>query len=370
MKTQNPTHSNHDGDELNQAVGCFVADVFGELEKHGYEITFHPSSDTTTVENNSTCYVTQVSHDKKQMTVFIPAPIKQDQSARIEIDEKKFEDWLTQPTSSHPGISADVKTLASDILAVKKFFNEVFSNVPDRDVLKLHDYNRAERLKKQLYKYHTTENTAGAVAYIVGYHVRHKELDETMIRDSLEFEFDRRIDLWPIPNIFFNDDNQREKWKTRFRFLMDSAMKELNENRGGIETIMKSRMRAMHKEIQRPNIRKKATTKIDVGPNSMPANLQKIIHDMAGEIMLSRNKFKQRLIQETGGSTKYAGGKKAIKENLISTEEKLRVDAFWLEPICRVIFSRPLDGFTRYKVGDVDSLIKEIIESHIQSLRE
>ena len=125
-----------------------------------------------------------------------------------------------------------------------------------------------------------------------------------------------------------------------------------------------------HKEIQRPNIRKKATTKIDVGPNSMPANLQKIIHDMAGEIMLSRNKFKQRLIQETGGSTKYAGGKKAIKENLISTEEKLRVDAFWLEPICRVIFSRPLDGFTRYKVGDVDSLIKEIIESHIQSLRE
>ena len=86
--------------------------------------------------------------------------------------------------------------------------------------------------------------------------------------------------------------------------------------------------------------------------------------------MLSRNKFKQRLIQETGGSTKYAGGQKAIKENWISTEEKLRVDAFWLEPICRVIFSRPLDGFTRYKVGDVDNLIKEIIESHIQSLRE
>jgi len=86
--------------------------------------------------------------------------------------------------------------------------------------------------------------------------------------------------------------------------------------------------------------------------------------------MVSRTHFKQQLIQATGGLSKNKGEQKVIQKGWISAKEMLRVEAFWLEPICRVVFSRPLNGFTRYEPDEVENLIREIVETHIQSLNE
>jgi len=367
MKTQNYRDSKNDRGI--PSLDCFVVNVLSELKKHEYEITHHPQSDTTHFDDNSTCYVTQVSHATKAMTLFIAQAEETISANKIsEIDLTKFEDWLVRPTSMSPGLSPKPEILASDMLAVKEFYNQVFSNTDDVDILKLHPYRRAERFKKQFSKYHTTEDSAIATAFIVGHGVEHKTLDIDTIGQILTKETNRRLKIWPIPNLFFSSEEQRTKWGKHFEDTLAKAKDELAQNEGTIRTIMKSRERTMHKEVRKKSPTPKTKLNYNLGPKAMPATLQKLIHELAGTLMVSRNNFKQRLIQSTGGTRKNASEKKVIQEDWISMEEKLLVEAFWLEPICRVIFSRPLQGFTRYQEDDVEHLIREIMDTHIQSL--
>ena len=96
------------------------------------EILLHRESETTSALETNTCYVCECDSNANRVVLYVckPKEAKVNEPSVLK-PSNEFNRWLSNPQSGHPGLSADVETLAADILAVHDYYNETFlkSNV-------------------------------------------------------------------------------------------------------------------------------------------------------------------------------------------------------------------------------------------------
>ena len=168
----------------------------------------------------------------------------------------EFNKWLSKAQNNHPGFSPDVETFAADILAVHEFYNEYFleanSNLAQRG-----PFSVAIKLKKNFFAYHTSENSATAVAFIIGYRANMEAMDFGQMHTYMVDEVYRRLSEYPQPNIYFTKD-EIYTWNNLFVTHCEKAMKLIMEQPDLVRRVMESRMRSDHQMPVRRVLKPKA----------------------------------------------------------------------------------------------------------------
>ena len=152
----------------------FKTGVVGDYRGMGLEILHHPESETTDNADANTCYVCQSQGNTIMLFILKPKTISTKQENKTPTPE--FNKWLSKAQNNHPGFSPDVETFAADILGVHEFYNEYFLDA-NINLAQRGPFSVAIKLKKNFFAYHTSENSATAVAFIIGYRANMEAMD-------------------------------------------------------------------------------------------------------------------------------------------------------------------------------------------------
>lgn len=333
------------------------------------EILHHRESETTGGLETNTCYVCDYDLKANRVMLYVCKPNEPKVNAlSIKKRSNEFNRWLSNPQTGHPGLSAEVETLAADILAVHDYYNETFLT-SNAMLLGRGPFSTAAKLKKNFHAYHTSQHSATSVAFIVGYHCEMKPMSVKQMQKMMKREVSRRLKKFPQPNIYFKSE-ELKSWNDFFVHLVDQAVECISEQPEKIRNIMMGRMRK-DQDFQKSNsekikkqLRQKLTPIAQEGQLEIPKALADYVIYMADKPILSKERLKTELIKRAGGELIYNSGKKHHNRGDL-TEGYLNLPYAWIQTILKVILSKPLSkNLSRYTQKETVEILKEILDSH------
>ncbi len=343
----------------------FKTGVVGDYRSMGLEILHHPESETTDNADANTCYVCQSQANMIMLFILKPKTVSTKQENKTPTPE--FNKWLSKAQNNHPGFSSDAKTFAADILAVHEFYNEYFLEA-NNNLAQRGPFSVAIKLKKNFFAYHTSENSATAVAFIIGYRANMEAMDFGQMHTYMVDEVYRRLSEYPQPNIYFTKD-EIYTWNNLFVAHCEKAMKLIREQPDLVRSIMESRMRSDHQMPVRrvtSNPRQEREKYIpSEHERQIPTNLADYVIEMAGRPMLNDRRLRQEMKARVGVIAYQSGVDYENKKG--NKREYLNLPHTWVDTICGVIFSRPVKAdFSRYSKEETAELLKEILTTHFR----
>ena len=345
----------------------FKTGVVGDYQRKGLEILHHPNSETTDNADSNTCYVCQGSDQAKTIMLYILEPKKPNVHQPTKTRPQEFDKWLSKPQSHHPGFSSDVEIFAADILGVHDFYNDYFLeaniNLNERG-----PFNVAIKMKKNFFAYHTSEDSATAVAFIIGYRAEMKPIDFQQMHTHMVDEVYRRLKEYPQPNIYFTED-EIYSWNNLFVTHCEEAMKLIKEKPDHVRSVMESRKRTDYKipvrrKISNPRLEREKYVPSEY-ERQIPTNLSDYVIEMAGRPMLSDRRLRQDMKARVGALAFQVGVD--FENQKGNNRRHLNLPHTWIDTICSVIFSRPVKAdFSRYSKEETAELLKEILATHFR----
>ena len=330
------------------------------------EILHHPNSETTDNLESNRCHVCQSDEMNKTVMLFIRKPKQTVPQTSANERTTDFDKWLSNPQTGHPGLSSDAEILAADILAVIEFYDE-FREL-NIDLAGRGPFSIAAKMKKNFSAYHTNENSATSLAFIIGYRAEMMAIDFEHMHNYMVGEVLRRLKNYPQPNIYFGEE-EINAWNNHFVALSEEAISLIEEKRDVVEKIMRSRMRSDQKTTRRTtqaSAKQQETYDISQGGLHIPTSLETYIVQMADKPMLSSARFRKELIKRTGGKLSYDSAQKHLNREG-RNRGYLNLNHAWIQTICEVIFSREMkSNFSRYSKAETNDLLKEILTSHFK----
>ena len=344
----------------------FKAGVVGVYKGMEYEILHHPKSETTENDDASTCYVCQSNEQAKTVMLYILKPkaasIKQPSNTRT----PEFNKWLSNPQTNHPGLSADVNIFAADILAVHEFYNDYFLQA-NADLYDRGPFSIAQKMKKNFSSYHTKDDSATSLAFIVGYRAEMKAMDFKRMHTYMVNEVYRRLKRFPQPNIYFNEEQIR-LWNNLFVEHCEEAIALIENNPDQVRKLMLLRMRSDHQMTGQRSLNARQEREKYVPTEherQIPTPLADYIIEMAGRPMLNDRRLRMEMKARVGKLAYQSGVDFENRKG--NNREYLNLPHTWIDTICSVIFSKPVKSdFSRYSKQETSELLKEILATHFR----
>ena len=342
----------------------FKVGVVGDYTDQKLEILHHPKSETTDDNGSNACYVCQGNGTDRTVMLYIRKPKPAVAKPASPHRTPEFNKWLSSTQTDHPGLSADLKTFAADILAVSEFYNEHFIQ-NGFDPFYQGPFSTAQKMKRNFSSYHTNEKSATSLAFIIGYRADKNHLNLDDMHKHMVEEVLRRLNGFQQPNIYFRKEQIRS-WNNLFVSYVEEAKALIQSSEDEIRKLMMARMRndtllnAEPRLGSKQNPRKKANSQHE---RIIPRKLSDFVSQMAGRPMLNEQRLRQGMKARVG---KIAYDTGVDFENRKNNRVKfLNLPHTWVDTICGVIFSRPLrSDFSRYSVSEVPELLEEILTTH------